>query len=65
LWNWPHVGTIKPEHSLINLLGRLIYHRQPPWEQRRKVIILLWSIIIGMVLGGIYVAVILFQTGHR
>ena len=53
---------IKPEHSPINLLGRMLYQRQAPWEQRNKAIILIWSVGTGLFLGGICMAVILFQN---
>jgi hypothetical protein len=57
-----HAGDIKPEHSPINLLGKVLYRQQPPWEQRRKSIILLCSVVTGVVLGAICVAVILLQN---
>jgi hypothetical protein len=60
-----HAGLIKPEYSPINLLGRCLYRRQAPWEQRRKTVILLWAITTGLIFGAACVALILFQNSRR
>jgi len=57
--------SITPKFSPINLLGKLFFRRRAPWEQRRKVVVLLWSVVVGVVLGGMCVAMILFQNRRR
>ena len=43
----------------------MIYYQQPPWEQRRKTVILLWSILIGLIFGGLCMAVIFLQNSRH
>lgn len=57
-----YVKEIKPEHSPLNLLGKLFFRNQAPWEQRRKMSVVLWSVAIGLLLGGVCTLVILFQN---
>jgi hypothetical protein len=53
---------IKPEHSPIYLMGKFCFRRQAPWQQRRKILLTLWTLAIGLLLGGISAAVIIFQN---
>ena len=57
--------SIKPDHSPITLLGKLFFRCQQPWEQRQHVVQLLWSVVVGVVVGGICVGAFLFQASHR
>jgi hypothetical protein len=56
---------IKPEYSLVNLLGKLVFRQQAPWQQRRKSIILSWSILVGLGFGGLVMATMLLQNGRH
>jgi len=56
---------IKPEHSPLFLLGKLFFRNQAPWQQRRKISVVLWSVTIGLILGGICTLVILFQNNRH
>jgi len=55
---------IKPDHSLLGLLGKLFFRHQPTWVQRRKMGVLFWSIVVGLFCGGVIVAGILAANGH-
>ncbi len=50
---------IEPDHSTIGLLGKLLFRHQPAWAQRRKMIVLLCSTLVGLFCGGIVVVIIL------
>jgi hypothetical protein len=62
---WAYVKDIKPEHSPLTLLGKLVFRNQAPWQQRRKISVVLWSVTIGLILGGICTLVILFQNNRH
>ena len=63
--DWHDAVVIKPEYSPINLLGKIFFNRQPLWEQRRKTLLLLWSILTGLIFGGLCMAVIFFQNSRH
>jgi hypothetical protein len=56
--------SIEPDHSTIGLLGKLFFRRQPSWAQRRKMIVLLCSILAGLFCGGVVVVIILATKSH-
>ena len=43
----------------------MFFYRQPPWEQRRKTVILLWSVLTGLILGGLCMTLIFFQNSRH
>jgi hypothetical protein len=43
------------------VLGKLFFRRQAPWLQRRKTIVMLWSVVMGLVCGGIFAAAMHFS----
>ena len=59
------LAVIKPEYSPINLLGKLFFWRLSPWQQRSKIIIVMWSIIVGLAFGAAVMMVILIQNGRH
>ncbi len=59
------LGVIKPEHSPINLLGKLFFRAQAPWEQRRKISILLWTVAMGLIFGGLCVTAFILQNNRH
>jgi len=63
--DWNDAVVIKPEYSPINLLSKMFFNRQPLWEQRRKTVLLLWSILTGLIFGGLCMAVIFFQNNRH
>jgi hypothetical protein len=56
---------IKPESSVITLLGKLFFRGQPLWEQRSKMITLVWSVAVGILVAAVSVAVIFLQNARR
>jgi hypothetical protein len=59
---WP---SIKPDHSLVALLGKLYFGQQAPQLQRRKTIVMLSSIGMGLFCGGILAAFMLLYPTTR
>jgi hypothetical protein len=56
---------MKADHSAIGLLGKLFFRGQAPWAQRQKIIVVLWSIVIGFLCGGVVVALVLFANSKH
>jgi hypothetical protein len=61
----PYGSAIKPDHSIIGLLGKLFFMHQAPWIQRRKTIVLLWSIAVGLFCGGVCAAIMFYQSTFK
>jgi hypothetical protein len=59
------LGFINPESSVITLLGKLFFRSEPTWEQRNKMLTLLWAVAVGLAVGGVCVAAILLQNARR
>jgi hypothetical protein len=59
------VVDIKPDHSPLGLMGKLFFRRQSPWAQRRKMVVVLWCIIVGLLSGGVIVALTLYQNAKN
>jgi hypothetical protein len=49
---------IKSKNVSVGWLGKLFFPGHAQWEQRRKTIILLWSITTGVVVGGLIVLIL-------
>jgi hypothetical protein len=59
------MSAIKDKLSLAYRLGKLLYPRRAPWEQRHKGAILIWTATIGIVLGfGVGVMMLLVYRNH-
>jgi len=58
-------SVIKPELSPINLLGKLFFRRQAPWQQRQKMMIVCWTLTVGMLVGGAVVGLMLLQNSRH
>ncbi len=46
-------------------MGKLFFRRQSPWAQRRKMVVVLWCIIVGLLSGGVIVALTLYQNAKN
>jgi hypothetical protein len=57
--------TIKPDYSPINLLGKLFFRRAAPWQQRNKMIIVLYTIAVGLVGGAAILACTWFANDRH
>jgi len=42
--------------SIINLVGKIFFPKDAPWQRRRKTLMLLWAIAAGAITGGIIIA---------
>ena len=56
---------IKSKHSTLNVLGKIFFRGQPPWEQRRKMVLLLWSAAAGAIVGGALVGWLFVENTRR
>jgi hypothetical protein len=56
---------IKPDYSPLGLLGKLFFRRQAPWVQRRRMVVILWSLVVGLLSGGVIVALTLAQNAKN
>ena len=59
------LGVIKPENSPINLLGKIMFRGEAPWEQRLKISIVLWTVVMGLIFGGLCVAAFILQNNRH
>jgi len=46
----------------ISLLGNLLFPRQAPWQQRKHVVNLFWTLAVGIGMGGLLVVFIYYQN---
>jgi len=60
-----HTGVIKSKYSPFALLEKAVFPRYAPWEQRRKLFVLFWSVGTGLFLGGLVVAILFWQNGRH
>ena len=47
------------------LLGKVLFPRQQPWQQRRQAKVILWSLLVALLFGGIVVGVMFLQNSRR
>ena len=57
--------SIKPDRSPIGLLGKFFFRRQQSWMRRRKIIVAMWCLVVGLVCGGAAIALVLFQNTRK
>lgn len=57
--------TIKPDYSPLGLLGKLFFRREPPWMQRRKMMMIMWSLLVGLICGGFVIALVIVQNTRK
>jgi hypothetical protein len=48
----------------VKLLGKILFPKQAPWEQRTSALILLWAIAAGVLMGGLIAAFMLLRNGR-
>ena len=58
----PMLKGIRLKNSPLDWLGKLFFRRSASWEQRRKTVVLLWSIATGLIMGGAVILVALTQN---
>jgi hypothetical protein len=46
-------------------LGKLFFPHHAPWQQRRKTIIMLWSIAVGLLFGAILTGLMVLDRAHH
>ena len=58
-------SAIKTERSPINHLGRLFFRRQAPWQQRRNMVIVCWTLLVAVLMGGVTVGLMFFANAKH
>jgi len=54
----------KPD-SIIQIIGKLLFPKQSPWEQRKSLITMFWTTFIALCFGVIIAAFALFQNSRH
>ena len=47
------------------LLGKILFPRQQSWQQRRQAKVILWSLLVAVVFGGMVVGIMFLQNSRR
>ncbi|MDR3456850.1 MAG: hypothetical protein P4N60_05350 [Verrucomicrobiae bacterium] len=58
-------SIIKPEHSPINLLGKLFFRRQAPWQQRQKMLVVCWTLFVALFVGVVVIGLMFLQNSRH
>jgi hypothetical protein len=53
---------VRKNSRMLNLLGRILFPGQAPWQQRISVLVLLWAIAAGILTGGGIVAFMVLRA---
>jgi len=56
---------VRIKHSILVLLGKFIFPREAPWVGRQKIIYLIWSVVVGIIMGAIILAVAFWSNAGR
>jgi len=51
--------------SPVNILGKILFRNEPPWQRRRKTLTLLWTVGVGLSVGIIVMVVVYLMNKKR
>ena len=56
---------VRIKQSILVLLGKYFFPREAPWVGRQKIIYLIWSVVVGIIMGAIILVVALWSNTGR